>query len=143
MAALVMPHIGSLSGALCVERAARALVHFGAASYAAVVSTTAISDELVRTLSREGGLSVRALVATGLVADAAKRHGTSPTATAALGRTLMGAILLASGAKDDETLQIQVRGRGELGAIMAIADGTGRVRGYASNPSAEDRKSVV
>jgi len=92
-------------------------------------------DELVRTLSREGGISVRALVATELVADAARRHATAPTATAALGRTLMGAILLATGAKDDETLQIQVRGSGELGTVMAIADAGGRVRGYAANPT--------
>jgi len=93
-------------------------------------------DELVRTVSRDGGLAVRALVATQLVTDAAKRHSTAPTATAALGRTLMGAILLATGSKDDETLQIQVRGQGEVGTIMAIADGTGKVRGYASNPAA-------
>jgi len=100
------------------------------------MSMSRVSDELVRTVSREGGLSVRTLVATGLVADAARRHGTAPTATAALGRTLMGAILLATGSKDDETLQIQVRGSGELGTVMAIADATGRVRGYAANPAA-------
>jgi molecular chaperone Hsp33 len=130
------PKASVVSRALCVEPAARALVQVGAASYAANVSMNTSSDELVRTLSRDGGLSVRALVATRLVVDAARRHGTAPTATAALGRTLMGAILLASGAKDDETLQIQVRGNGELGTVMAIADGSGRVRGYAANPTA-------
>jgi molecular chaperone Hsp33 len=90
----------------------------------------------VRTLSLDGGLSVRALVATPLVADAARRHGTAPTASAALGRALMGAVLIASGNKDGETLQLQFRGDGPLGQMTVIADSLGRVRGYADHPEA-------
>ena len=93
-------------------------------------------SELVRTVSADGGLSVRALVATGLVADAAQRHATAPTATAALGRALMGAVLIATGAQDDETLQLQFRGDGPLGHITVIGDNSGRVRGFVSDPSA-------
>lgn len=92
--------------------------------------------ELVRAVAG-GSLSVRALVATGLVADAARRHGTAPTASAALGRTLMAAVLIASGAKDEETVQIQLRGDGSLGPVTAIADSRGRVRGFAHDPSAD------
>jgi molecular chaperone Hsp33 len=93
-------------------------------------------DRLVRTLSTRGGIAVRTLVATRLVADAAHRHGTSPTASAALGRALMGAVLLAAGGKR-ETVQIELRGDGPLGTIVAIADPQGRARGYASHPAAE------
>ncbi len=92
--------------------------------------------ELVRTVSADGGLSVRAMVATGLVAEAARRHATAPTASAALGRALMGGVLLAAGAKEDETLQLQFRGDGPLGQMTVIADHLGRVRGYVSDPSA-------
>jgi molecular chaperone Hsp33 len=99
------------------------------------VSENGPRDELIRTLSSDGSLSVRALVATQLVAEAARRHATAPTATAALGRSLMGAVLLGSGATDDETLQIQLRGDGALGAVTAIADGCGRVRGYVGRPA--------
>jgi molecular chaperone Hsp33 len=93
-------------------------------------------DRLVRTLSLRGGISVRALVATRLVAEAAERHRTSPTASLALGRALMGAVLLASGTKR-ETVQIELRGDGPLGSLVAIADPDGRARGYASRPGAD------
>jgi len=92
-------------------------------------------DELVRTLSIRGGVAVRALVATALVGEAARRHGTSPTASVALGRALMGAVLFAAGGKG-ETVQIEVRGNGPLGGIIAISDAEGRVRGYVAHPSA-------
>lgn len=95
-----------------------------------------MNDSLIRSVTTDGELSVRCLVATSVVQEAARRHGTEPTASAALGRTLMGALLLAASAKDDETLQLQFRGDGELGQVTAIADGEARVRGYVHNPSA-------
>ena len=93
-------------------------------------------DQLVRTLSLRGGISVRALVGTRLVAEAAERHATSPTASVALGRALMGAVLLAAGTKR-ETVQIELRGSGPLGSLVAISDPEGRARGYASRPGAD------
>ena len=94
------------------------------------------TSELVRTISADGGLSVRVMVATGLVAEAASRHATAPTASAALGRALMGGVLIAAGAEEDETIQLQFRGDGPLGQMTVIADHRGRVRGYVSDPSA-------
>ncbi len=93
-------------------------------------------DGLVRTLSSGGGVSVRTLVGTALVAEAARRHQTSPVATIALGRALMGAVLLGSGAKHDETVQLQLRGDGILGSILAISDQLGRARGYVTHAGA-------
>jgi len=94
------------------------------------------SDELVRTVSRDGSVLVRALVATQLVREAARRHGAFPTAAAALGRSLMGAVLIAAGAKDEETVQLQFRGDGPLRSLTVIADAAGRVRGFAGDPTA-------
>ncbi len=91
---------------------------------------------MVRTVSAAGDVAVRVIVATELVAEASARHGTSPTASAALGRTLMGTALLAAARKDGETLQIQVRGDGPLGQVTAISDHQARVRGYVQNPTA-------
>lgn len=91
-------------------------------------------DALVRTVSASGGVSVRAIVATALVQEAADRHALSPVATVALGRALMGAVLLGSSAKQDETVQIQIRGNGPLGPLLAISDQNGRARGYVSHP---------
>lgn len=94
-------------------------------------------DELLRTISDDGSVSVRALVATGLVREAARRHGTSPTATVALGRALMGGLLLASEAQDGERVQLLIRGDGPIGAITVTASSDGAVRGYASRPHAD------
>jgi molecular chaperone Hsp33 len=94
-------------------------------------------DELLRAVSADGSVGVRALVATELVRSAAMRHDTTPTASAALGRALMGAVLLASDAKDEETVQIQLRGDGPLGIVTVISDSAGRVRGFAGNPAAD------
>ena len=93
-------------------------------------------DGLVRAASADGALAARALVATELVADAAIRHATAPTATAALGRSLMGALLLGAGTADGETVQVQFQARGPVRSLLAIADGTGCVRGLVGNASA-------
>jgi molecular chaperone Hsp33 len=94
-------------------------------------------DVLVRTLSSDGSIAVRVMIATGLVGSAALRHATAPTATAALGRTLMGAVLMAAEAGKDETLQIQFRGDGPIGTVTVIADSEGGVRGFVGDPSAD------
>ena len=93
-------------------------------------------DELIRTLSPDGFASVRVLAATGLAREAARRHQTSPTASVALARALMGGLLLASEAQGAERIQIQVRGDGPLGTILVTADADGCVRGYVQHPSA-------
>jgi molecular chaperone Hsp33 len=93
-------------------------------------------DELVRTVSADGSFAARALVATDLVAEAAERHDTAPTATAALGRALMGAVLLGAGAPDDERVQLHFRGRGPVRSVLAISDNQGRARGFVGNPAA-------
>ncbi len=94
-------------------------------------------DELVRTVSADGSLSVRTVVARNVVAEAAERRPLAPTALSALGRVLVGAVLLGTGQKDGESVQLQFRGDGPLGMMVAICDSTGRVRGTASNPQVD------
>lgn len=99
-------------------------------------------DELVRTISTDGSISVRTVVARNLVAEAAERRPLAPTALSALGRVLTGAVLLGTGPasknQDDmETVQLQFRGNGPLGMLVAICDSTGRVRGTVSEPSVD------
>jgi molecular chaperone Hsp33 len=93
-------------------------------------------DELVRTLTADGSAAVRALAATRLVRHAAERHRTSPSASVALGRALMGTLLLAAEGKRGERLQLRVRGDGPLGSITVTAESDGRVRGYLQHPGA-------
>lgn len=102
-----------------------------------MASPSLAKDELLRTISADGAVSVRVLVATRLVREAARRHQTAPTATVALGRALMGTLLLATEAQDGERVQVQIRGDGPIGTITVTASSEGDVRGYASRPGAD------
>ncbi len=112
----------------------------------ATPATEYADDELVRTISTDGSISVRTVVARNLVAEAAERRPLAATALSALGRVLVGAVLLGTGPgtksgskskSDVETVQLQFRGNGPLGMMVAICDSTGRVRGTVSNPSVD------
>ena len=93
---------------------------------------------LLRGVAAAGGVRVVAADTTQLVEDARVRHDTSPTATAALGRTLTGALLLShvllKNPQDRVTLRL--RGDGPLGGVIADAGLDGAVRGYANHPNA-------
>ena len=94
-------------------------------------------DLLLRALSADGTLGVRAVSAVGLVSEAAARQGASALAGAALGRALLGTLLLGAGGKDGETVELRLRGDGPLRSVLAMADGLGRVRGTIGNPKLE------
>lgn len=80
------------------------------------------------------GVRAFAAVTTQLVEEARLRHDCLPTATAALGRTMTGALILAANLKTDESITIRVDGKGPLGTIIADARADGTVRGYVKNP---------
>lgn len=52
----------------------------------------------------------------------------------AFGRALISSLLLSSGKKGGETLQIEFRGSGPLNGMTVISNGSGGVRGYVDNP---------
>jgi molecular chaperone Hsp33 len=93
---------------------------------------------LLRGVAAAGGIRVVAADTTALVEEARVRHDTSPTATAALGRTLTGSLLLShvllKNPQDRVTLRL--RGDGLLGGVIADAGLDGAVRGYVTNPGA-------
>lgn len=98
-------------------------------------------DRLTRTISDAGTIGVKAITASALVAEALSRRPHAPTAGNALGRAMMGAVLIAVGsAADDvdeanvESVQLQFRGDGPLGGLTAIADSRAQVRGTVQNP---------
>lgn len=76
-------------------------------------------------------------ITTGMVEEARKTHNTAPTATAALGRVLTGAGLMGLMLKNPkDKLTIQFKGDGPAGEILTTAAGSGKVKGYISNPDA-------
>lgn len=79
-----------------------------------------------------------ALDSTDITAKAEKLHGTSAVVTAALGRLLTATAMMGDmlkGEKDSVTVRID--GGGPAGALIAAADSSGNVRGYAVNPIVE------
>src|ERR671921_881920 len=94
-------------------------------------------DTLVRATAAEGLIRCMSAVTTNTVAEAARRHGTTGTVTAALGRTLTGALLLGAGQKEFDRLTVQIECDGPVGGITAETNAAGRVRGYVRNPEAD------
>ncbi|MDQ3135087.1 MAG: Hsp33 family molecular chaperone HslO [Acidobacteriota bacterium] len=95
------------------------------------------ADTLVRATAADDGVRCMAAVTTNLVAEAARRHHTSHTVAAALGRTLTGTLLLGAGQKEFDRLTVQIIGDGPVGGITAEANAQGQVRGYVRHPEAE------
>lgn len=80
------------------------------------------------------GVRIYALRTTNLVRQAAKMHHCSHVASAALGRAMTGALLLAATMKDKERVSLRFAGDGPIGEIIADAEET-FVRGYVENPN--------
>lgn len=95
------------------------------------------SDEVLRTLSESSEISVLAVYGTRLVAEATTRHGTAPTASAALGRALLGGLLMSAFKGEGEATQITFKGTGPLGGLQVVAEATGAVKGRVDNPAAD------
>ena len=65
-------------------------------------------------------------------------HNCSPTASAALGRTLCAASLLGEAMKEDQaSLTIRINGGGPIGSVVAVSDHEGCVRGYVDHPEVD------
>lgn len=91
-------------------------------------------DQLVKGTVKDAPLLVVGLVDTELVRRATELHDTFPTASAAFGRSLSGALLLASVLKEGQRVILQLSGDGPLKSVVAEADWAGRARGYVRRP---------
>jgi len=96
-----------------------------------------MADRLARMLTADGAVRGVAAVTTDLAEEARTRHGTFPTATAALGRALTSALLLAATGKRDERLSLEFSGDGPLRGMLAEATPEGAARGFAFRPKTD------
>lgn len=93
-----------------------------------------MQDYLIRATAFDGRLRAFAANTTGIVEEMRRRHGTTPVATAALGRTATAGVMMGAMLKGEERLTIQVKGDGPVGQIVVDANAKGEVRGYVDNP---------
>ena len=91
-------------------------------------------DELLIGTMLDGMARWVAVRTTDTVEEARKRHGLSPVATAALGRLMTGALILASSLKGDESITLRLLGDGPLEGVVAVGNAQGEVRGYVGEP---------
>lgn len=97
-----------------------------------------MKDILIKATALEGMVRIIGVSSTNLVNIGAKKHNCSPTASAALGRSLTAGAILCSmlkGSKDTVTLQIN--GGGEAKGVVVTAYSDGRVKGYIGNPNVD------
>jgi molecular chaperone Hsp33 len=94
-----------------------------------------MKDYLVRGMSLDGFVKVVAIRSTGIVQRAAQIHGTTPNATAALGRALTAASMMGNMQKvENGSMTLQIRGGGPIGTITVVSDPQGNVRGVVTEP---------
>ncbi|HET6419546.1 MAG TPA: Hsp33 family molecular chaperone HslO [Geobacteraceae bacterium] len=91
-------------------------------------------DYLVRIITETENVRALACVTTGLANEAARRHGTYPTASAALGRALTGGALMGALLKTGQRVALKFEGNGPLRKVIVEADSNGAVRGYVGVP---------
>ncbi|HOS96545.1 MAG TPA: Hsp33 family molecular chaperone HslO [Deltaproteobacteria bacterium] len=96
-----------------------------------------MDDYLVRVIAEDKNILGLACVTTHLVDQARQRHGTYPTATAALGRALTGGGLLGALLDPGQRVALKFAGNGPLGKIVVEAEGDGTVRGYVEQPQVD------
>ena len=94
-----------------------------------------MSDYMIRATAANGQIRAFAATTRDLTEYARNAHNTSPVVTAALGRTMTGAVMMGSMLKGDkELLTVKIQGDGPIGSLTVTADSHGHVKGYAQNP---------
>jgi molecular chaperone Hsp33 len=96
-----------------------------------------MEDYLVRIITKDGSARALACVTTNLVNEVCRRHGTYPTASAALGRALTGGGLMGGLLKTGQRVALKFAGDGPLKKIVVEAESNGLVRGYVGVPEVD------
>ena len=94
-------------------------------------------DKAIRALIGEGEFTAFVAVTKELVEESRLIHGTFPTATAALGRTLTLVGLMGLNLKGREKVSIQILSEGPIREIYAQGDPEGNVRGFIRWPDVD------
>ncbi len=92
-------------------------------------------DKIIRCITSDGAVMASAIDASDIVFTAKKLHDFSRVSTAALGRLLCATSMMGNMLKQKNAfINLRVLGDGEMGAVVAVGDSRGNVRGYVENP---------
>lgn len=97
-----------------------------------------MKDYLIRGIEKNGKFKFVGAITTKIVNEARNAHGTSATASAALGRTLTAGVLMSTQLKNpNDKLTLIISGNGIAGNILVSANNKGEFKGYIQNPKAD------
>ncbi len=92
-------------------------------------------DKIIRCITSDGAVMASAIDASDIVFTAKKLHVLSRVSTAALCRLLCATSMMGNMLKQkDAFINLRILGDGEMGAVVAVGDSRGNVRGYVENP---------
>ena len=95
-------------------------------------------DYMIRGINKEKSFRIFAIKSTDVVEEARRNHQTSPTASAALGRTLTIGLMMGYMMKNDkDKLTVKINGGGPLGTILVTSDNKGNIKGYVDHPEVD------
>lgn len=94
-----------------------------------------MKDYIVRATAKDAQIRAFAATTRNLTEYARNAHGTSPVATAALGRLLTAGAMMGSMLKGEkDLLTLQIKGDGPMHKVTVTADSSARVKGYVDIP---------
>lgn len=93
-----------------------------------------VKEHVHRFVSKDLTVRIASVDATEVVRHMQNLQGTYPLATVAVGRSMVGSLLLAAHLKDGQQVGLLFRGNGPLSSVYAEASFGGHVRGYTPNP---------
>lgn len=91
-------------------------------------------ERVHRFVTQDFTVRIASVNATEIVKHMQTLQDTYPLATVAIGRSMVGALLMASQLKDGQQVGLLFKGNGALGSVYAEASYNGQVRGYSPNP---------
>lgn len=95
-----------------------------------------MADYIIRATAAEGQVRAFAATTRDMVEDAKNAHGTSPVATAALGRLLTAGAMMGVMMKNEkDLLTLRIECQGPIEGLIVTANANGDVKGYAFNPN--------